>query len=97
MAAQARIAAGTVAKTAQTGAKTASEGFHRFVEGPSASGYSQVPFDESKRAFWDDLSSVADQRKQDSSSIGTSAMGKGGSTRSAAAPPAGKKDEWDDW
>ncbi|KAK0643653.1 zinc finger protein gcs1 [Cercophora newfieldiana] len=97
LAAQARVAAGTVAgtvaKTAQTGAKTASEGFHRFVEGPSAGGYNRVPFDESKRAFWDDFSSVAEQKKD--SSIGTSAMGKGGSTR--PNQPAAKKDEWDDW
>jgi ADP-ribosylation factor GTPase-activating protein 1 len=98
LAAQARVAAGTVAgtvaKTAQSGAKTASEGFHRFVEGPSAGGYSQVPFDETKRAFWDDFSSVAETKKD--SSIGTSAMGKGGSS-SRPNQPAAKKDEWDDW
>ncbi|KAK0746550.1 zinc finger protein gcs1 [Schizothecium vesticola] len=94
LAAQARVAAAAAAKTAQAGAKTASEGFSRFVEGPQGSGYRQVPFDESKRAFWDDLSSTADQRKAENSSIGTSAMGKGGSR----APPAkGAKDEWDDW
>ncbi|KAK0627245.1 hypothetical protein B0T14DRAFT_421832 [Immersiella caudata] len=96
IAAQARVAAGTVAgtvaKTAQSGAKTASESFSRFVEGPSGSGYKQVPFDESKRAFWDDFSSVAEQKD---SSIGTSAMGKGGSSR--PSQPASKKDEWDDW
>ncbi|KAK1756008.1 putative zinc finger protein gcs1 protein [Echria macrotheca] len=95
LAAQARNAAAQAAKSAQAGAKTASEGFHRFVEGPSASGYRQVPFDESKRSFWDDFSNAAEQKKQESSSIGTSAMGKG-STRSA---PSAKqsKDEWDDW
>jgi ADP-ribosylation factor GTPase-activating protein 1 len=96
IAAQARVAAGTVAgtvaKTAQSGAKTASESFTRFVEGPSGSGYKPVPFDESKRAFWDDFSSVAEQKD---SSIGTSAMGKGGSGR--PSQPASKKDEWDDW
>jgi ADP-ribosylation factor GTPase-activating protein 1 len=98
LAAQARVAAGTVAgtvaKTAQSGAKTASEGLHRFVEGPSAGGYSQAPFDESKRAFWDDFSSVAEKKD---SSIGTSAMGKGGSSNSRPNQPAAKKDEWDDW
>ncbi|KAK5657743.1 hypothetical protein OQA88_2816 [Cercophora sp. LCS_1] len=94
LAAQARNAAAQAAKSAQAGAKTASDGFHRFVEGPSASGYSQVPFDESKRAFWDDLSSVADQRNTGSSSIGTSAMGKGGSR---APPGKQSKDEWEDW
>ena len=93
LAAQARVAAAAAAKTAQAGAKTASEGFSRFVEGPQGSGYRQVPFDESKRAFWDDLSNTADQRKSENSSIGTSAMGKGGSR----APPAKGKDEWDDW
>lgn len=93
LAAQARVAAGQVAKTAQTGAKSASQGISRFVEGPSAGGYSQVPFDESKRSFWDDFSSVAEQKD---SSIGTSAMGKGSSSR-PNQPAAGKKDEWDDW
>ncbi len=69
------------------------------MEGPSASGYSQVPFDESKRSFWDEFSSVAEQRQQSgsSSSIGTSAMGKGGSRSGPAANPPTKKDEWDDW
>lgn len=102
LAAQARVAAGTVAgtvaKTAQTGARTASEGFHRFVEGPSASGYGRVQgqgqgFDEGKRAFWDDFSSVAEQKKD--SSIGTAAMGKGESSR--PSQPAKKDDGWDDW
>ncbi|KAK0714978.1 hypothetical protein B0H67DRAFT_553588 [Lasiosphaeris hirsuta] len=95
LAAQARVAAGQVAKTAQAGAKTASEGITRFVEGPSAGGYKQVPFDESRRAFWDDLANTADQRAQASSSIGTAAMGKGGSQARGPAKPA--KDEWDDW
>ncbi|KAK3991332.1 hypothetical protein QBC44DRAFT_341155 [Cladorrhinum sp. PSN332] len=52
-AAQARNAAATAAKTAQAGAKNASEGLTRFVEGPSAGGYKPVSntnFDESKRA-----------------------------------------------
>ncbi|KAM7190031.1 putative zinc finger protein gcs1 protein [Rhypophila sp. PSN 637] len=109
-AAQAKIAAATAAKTAQSGARSASEGLSRFVEGPSAGGYSSVPqpgMDESRRAFWDDFSSLADQRKPQSSSIGTSALGgarKGGSSSSGsgaagggAAPPPAKKDEWDDW
>ena len=96
-AAQAKNAAGQVAKSAQAGAKSASEGLHRFVEGPSGSGYSQVPFDESKRSFWDDFSSVAEQRSQSNSSIGTSAMGKGGSRTASGAPAKKAKDEWDDW
>ncbi|KAK3390996.1 hypothetical protein B0H63DRAFT_467007 [Podospora didyma] len=93
-AAQARTAAGQVAKTAQAGAKTAQQGINRFVEGPAAGGYSQVPIDESKRSFWDDFASKADQRKPEGSSIGTSAMGKGPTSRQGG--PA-KKDEWDDW
>ncbi|KAK3318653.1 zinc finger protein gcs1 [Apodospora peruviana] len=101
-AAQARQAAAQAAKTAQVGAKSAQDGFHRFVEGPTAGGYSSVPMDESKRQFWDDFSSIADQRKQGSSSIGTAAMGKGagsgsGSGGGAPSASAAKKDEWDDW
>ncbi|KAM7200047.1 putative zinc finger protein gcs1 protein [Naviculisporaceae sp. PSN 640] len=102
-AAQARIAAATAAKTAQTSARSAQEGLSRFVEGgPSSGGYSSVPvtMDESKRAFWDDFSSLADQRKPQSSSIGTSAMSSrsgGASSGSAQQKPAKAKDEWDDW
>jgi ADP-ribosylation factor GTPase-activating protein 1 len=96
-AAQARNAAALAAKSAQAGAKTASDGFSRFVEGPSAGGYRPVNtnFDESKRGFWDDLSAAADQRKPAGSAIGTAAMGKGGNKQ----PPSGNsgKDEWDDW
>ncbi|KAK4230100.1 hypothetical protein QBC38DRAFT_507791 [Podospora fimiseda] len=97
-AAQARTAAATAAKTAQAGAKTASEGLTRFVEGPSAGGYRPVNsgnFDESKRAFWDDFASAADNRKTSGNSIGTAAMGKGGSGSGGPAKPAAK-DEWDD-
>jgi len=96
-AAQARQAAAQAAKSAQTGAKSAQEGFTRFVEGPTSGGYSAVPMDESKRAFWDDFSSLADQRKAQSSSIGTSAMGKGAPGSSGGGAPPKKKDEWDDW
>lgn len=102
-AAQARNAAAQAARSAQAGARTAQEGFNRFVEGPGGSGYRPVNaanenFDESKRAFWDDFAAAADQRKTSGSSIGTSAMGKGGRQGGAPAPAAsGKKDEWDDW
>lgn len=95
-AAQARVAAGSVAKTAQAGAKSAHQGLNRFVEGPTTGGYRQVPFDESKRDFWDDFSNLADQRKQENSSIGTAAMGKGSNTRSSG-PAKKSQDEWDDW
>ncbi len=71
-----------MAKSAQAGAKSAQQGFNRFVEGPTAGGYEAVPGgDESKRAFWDDFSNVADQRNPGSSSIGTAAMGKGAPSR----------------
>ncbi|KAB5535276.1 zinc finger protein gcs1 [Coniochaeta sp. 2T2.1] len=98
IAAQARVAALNAAKSAQAGAKTAQQGITRFVEGPSGGGYREVPIDESKRAFWDDFSNLADQRKQESSSIGTAAMGKGSSaTRPAGSGNNKSQDEWDDW
>ena len=84
-----------MAKSAQAGAKSAHDGFNRFVEGPTAGGYSEVPMDESRKSFWDDFSNLADQRKQESSSIGTSAMGKGSNTRSSSQKQS--QDEWDDW
>ncbi|KAL2024024.1 hypothetical protein VTK56DRAFT_259 [Thermocarpiscus australiensis] len=100
-AAQARSAAAQAARSAQAGARTAQEGLSRFVEGPSAGGYKPVNsnFDESKRAFWDEFAAAADQRKKAGSSIGTSAMGKGGSRLSGAqgAPANAGKEEWDDW
>ncbi|KAJ1333545.1 ADP-ribosylation factor GTPase-activating protein 1 [Microdochium nivale] len=102
-AAQARVAAGNVSKVAQAGAKGAQDQFNRFVEGSDGNGPSSsrqnANMDDGKRAFWDDFSSVADQRaaaKQ--SSIGTSAMGKPSGTKSANPAAAKKKDdEWDDW
>ncbi|KAK4126548.1 ArfGap-domain-containing protein [Parathielavia appendiculata] len=102
LAAQARLAAAQAARSAQAGAKSAQEGLSRFVEGPSGSGYKPVNsenFDESKRSFWDEFSAAADQRKKTGSSIGTSAMGKGGSRQGGSHGPAGgsAKEEWDDW
>ncbi|KAI0014474.1 zinc finger protein gcs1 [Xylariaceae sp. FL0662B] len=94
-AAQARLAAGNVGKAAQAGAAGAQERFNRFVEGSDER--RQTPIDESKRAFWDDFSAVADQRHGTGpkySSVGTSAMGRAGNKNSA---PAKKDDEWDDW
>ncbi|AEO66686.1 8480b4b4-092a-4713-b40c-ce380e024de4 [Thermothielavioides terrestris] len=101
-AAQARNAAAQAARSAQAGARSAQEGFTRFVEGPAGSGYKPVNsdnFDESRRAFWDDLAAAADKRKKTGSSIGTSAMGKGGSSSSRQTGPAANsaKEEWDDW
>ncbi len=55
-------------------------------------------FDESKRAFWDDFSAAGEQRQQASSSIGTSAMGKGGRQGGSQGGAGGSaKEEWDDW
>ncbi|KAI1852500.1 hypothetical protein JX265_011136 [Neoarthrinium moseri] len=97
-AAQAKIAAGNVGRVAQSGAKNAQEGFNRFVEGPDGQRQRSGNIDESKKAFWDDFSSVADQRHGSGpkySSIGTSAMG---ANKGPGGGAAGKKDdEWDDW
>lgn len=85
---------------------SAQERFNRFVEGPEAgpgNGSQQAPLDESKKSFWDDFASLADQRHGTGpkySAIGTSAMGKapGKTTGAPAAAAAAKKDdEWDDW
>ncbi|KAI1095765.1 ArfGap-domain-containing protein [Rostrohypoxylon terebratum] len=97
-AAQARATAGNVGKAAQAGAMTAQERFNQFVEGSSGQGQRGAPIDESKKAFWDDFSAVADQRHGTGpkySSVGTSAMGRGGNKNASA--PAKKDDEWDDW
>ncbi|XDG09446.1 hypothetical protein ABKA04_009061 [Annulohypoxylon sp. FPYF3050] len=99
-AAQARATAGNVGKAAQAGAMTAQERFNQFVEGSGGQGQGQrgAPIDESKKAFWDDFSAVADQRHGTGpkySSVGTSAMGRGGNKNASA--PAKKDDEWDDW
>ncbi|KAI1461271.1 ArfGap-domain-containing protein [Annulohypoxylon moriforme] len=97
-AAQARATAGNVGKAAQAGAMTAQERFNQFVEGSGGQGQRGAPIDESKKAFWDDFSAVADQRHGTGpkySSVGTSAMGRGGNKN--ASTPAKKDDEWDDW
>lgn len=77
---------------------TAQERFNQFVEGSGGQGQRGAPIDESKKAFWDDFSAVADQRHGTGpkySSVGTSAMGRGGNKNASA--PAKKDDEWDDW
>lgn len=91
------MAALNAAKSAQAGAKTAQQGLTRFVEGPSPGTYREVPIDESRRAFWDDFSNLADQRKQEDSSIGTAAMGKGNSSTRPSGQANKSQDEWDDW
>ncbi|KAI1822777.1 ADP-ribosylation factor GTPase-activating protein GCS1 [Xylaria intraflava] len=106
LAAQARFAASNVGRAAQAGAMNAHERFNRFVEGPDVNASSRSadsPLDKTKKDFWDDFSSLADQRHGTGakySSIGTSAMGKapGKNSSAAAAPAAAKKDDdWDDW
>lgn len=97
-AAQAKVFGGRIGQSVQQGARGVSENFNKFVEGPSESGQGgsrTAPLDESKKSFWDDFASLGEQRKPQSSSIGTSAMGKG--SNSIARAPAPKKDEWDDW
>ena len=102
---QAQTTAANLAKQAQAASKNASEGFTRFVEGDEQGAKARSPrasnIDESKRSFWDDFSSLADQRKETgsggSSAIGTSAMGKGRAGGGAAPPTKKKNDEWDDW
>ncbi|KAI9745523.1 MAG: Zn finger-containing GTPase- Activating Protein for ARF [Claussenomyces sp. TS43310] len=86
LATQARKTAEQLAKTAQSGAKGASDSFNRFVEGEGSGGSRYKALDESKKDFWDSFGKPADKP----SAIGTSAMkgGMGGSTQ---------KDEWEAW
>lgn len=75
--------------------RSAQEGFNRFVEGnDSHAKRSAAPLDESRKDFWDDFASLAEQKKQtNNSSIGTSAMGMGKRTNASGK----KQDDWDDW
>ena len=96
-------------RVAQAGAKGAQDSLSRFVEGPDGRTRQSQQMDDSRRSFWDDFSSVADQRHGTGpkySSIGTSAMGANKSANAPAVPPPGpgtaapakkKDDEWDDW
>jgi len=96
IAAQARFAAAQVARGAQTGAKNASDGFNRFVEGGGAPGgsgsYRDAPLDASKKDFWDSFAEAGNSRSN--ASVGTSAIKKAG-----GGGPGGKKegDDWDKW
>lgn len=77
--------------------KSAQDGFTRFVEGNEGH-MRNAPLDESRKDFWDDFSSLAEQKKQANSSIGTSAMGMGKRGGGGGGGPAAKKqDGWDDW
>lgn len=92
---------GRFAQSATQGVRSAQENLNKFVEGPDSrpGGPSRnvAPLDESKKSFWDDFASLADQRKAQNSSIGTSAMGKGNKAPAGAAATKKSQDEWDDW
>ncbi|KAH6607789.1 hypothetical protein Trco_004102 [Trichoderma cornu-damae] len=93
---QAQLTAAQIAKQAQLAGKNAQEGFNRFVEGPDSTRRS-APLDASRKDFWDDFSSLANQPKQ-GSAIGTSAIGLGKKTTPGAPAQKPKSgDEWDDW
>jgi len=97
LAAQARVTASQVAKGAQTGAKSAADGFNRFVEGSggSSSGmYRTAPIDESKKDFWDSFAAAGDSRP---SAIGTSAVKKTGGGAAGAAGAMKEGDDWEKW
>jgi ADP-ribosylation factor GTPase-activating protein 1 len=87
-----------VGRAAQTGAKSAQDGFNRWVEGPDGTRQRSAPMEDNKKSFWDDFSAVADQRHGTGpkySAIGTSAMGK--ANKGAGGASGKKDDEWDDW
>jgi ADP-ribosylation factor GTPase-activating protein 1 len=93
LATQARLTAAQLAKTAQSGAKGAADGFNRFVEGSDGSGTGSrraVPIDESKKDFWDSFGKPTEPKP---SAIGTAAM-RGNGTQSMAGK---KDDEWESW
>lgn len=92
LATQARLTAAQIAKTAQSGAKGAADGFNRFVEGPDGlgSGRRRVPIDESKKDFWDSFGKPTETKP---SAIGTAAM-RGNGTQSTLGK---KEEEWENW
>lgn len=102
---QAQMGAANFAKQAQLAGKNVGENFNRFVEGNEGHQSNQIPtrsnMDETKRSFWDDFSALANdgtsrQKPQQSSAIGTSAMGMG--SKKQAKPVQKKNDDgWDDW
>ncbi len=100
LAAQARITAAQVARGAQTGAKSAADGFNRFVEGSGSTGgggaYRTAPIDESKKDFWDSFAEAGSARQ--ASAVGTSAIKKaGGGAAGLGVKPGAKDDDWDKW
>lgn len=66
--------------------KSAQEGFNRFVEDSDQRHGRDAPLDASRKDFWDDFSSLADERRQSTSAMG---MGKGRGGRGCAGAEAG--------
>ncbi|KAG6126647.1 hypothetical protein E4U28_000407, partial [Claviceps purpurea] len=100
---QAQLTAAHFAKQAQLAGRSAQDGLTRFVEGsndgPSSGSRRNAPLDETRKDFWDDFSSLAEQKKQaGSAAIGTSAMGVGKRAGGGGGGGGAKKqDDWDDW
>lgn len=72
----------------QSGAKGAAESFNRFVEGQEGSRRTVEP---DRKDFWDSFGAPSTSETKPSS-IGTSAMKKGGGTSSR-----GQEEGWDEW
>lgn len=102
------MSAAQIAKQAQQAGKNVGDGFNRFVEGnedQQSAGGGSIPsrsnMDDNKRSFWDDFSALANdgtKKQQQSSAIGTSAMGMGKKGGMGSKPAPKKQDDgWDDW
>ena len=102
----------------QTGARSATEQFNRFIEGPDGRGHGSGPgsrtsgsrYEPERKDFWDDFSSLGDNRR--TSMMGGGAPGGGRSSGGSGAGAIGtatmkrepstkaktkaKDDDWDD-
>lgn len=96
---QARATAVNLASGVQKGTKGAADQFNKFVEGSSADNSAKPTADPERKDFWDSFGAPATSTESSgppagagaakkNSSIGTSAMKKGGSN---------SKDEWGEW
>ncbi|KAG9244534.1 putative ADP-ribosylation factor GTPase-activating protein GCS1 [Calycina marina] len=98
LAAQARQTAAQVARGAQAGAKGATDGFNRFVEGTEGGVAKRtVPLDESKKDFWDSFADAGQQKQQQAAargSLGTASIKK---PATPMGPGAKEEDKWDAW
>ena len=101
LATQARLKAAQVAQNIQSGTKTASDSFSRFVEGEANhastnSSRARDTVDPDKREFWDSFAAAAEERSSAASkpsAIGTAAMKKGGY---GATGGLEKKEGWEE-